>query len=265
MDEPVTPPASITHWLCLGACRFDFVAVYGSLEPGQPFGFRYSGHHFDLSFRVDADGNVDDLPTFIGHNPLVVPRTSPPSNNDHEDYVQWHNMAGFPQFPDAVRVTLKVAHLLHPSSYVPLHKFASTPSTGGLTLSDGKDITEGPHLHLSEADDATFEAIWALIDYTLEFARGGRARPEKATFRKEGRLVWTTPVFKGEADLKHHLPQTADDLVNKRAFFYVRVETDEYLYFGMINSLFTLVLENEPSNHLHSIIIPKSYLAPKPE
>ena len=239
--------------------------MYGSLEPGQPFGFRYSGHHFDLSFRVDADGNVDDLPTFIGHNPLVVPRTSPPSNNDHEDYVQWHNMAGFPQFPDAVRVTLKVAHLLHPSSYVPLHKFASTPSTGGLTLSDGKDITEGPHLHLSEADDATFEAIWALIDYTLEFARGGRARPEKATFRKEGRLVWTTPVYKGETDLKHHLPQTADDLVNKRAFFYVRVETDEYLYFGMINSLFTLVLENEPSNHLHSIIIPKSYLAPKPE
>ena len=29
---------------------YDYVAVYGSLAPGKPFGFRYTGHHFDLSF-----------------------------------------------------------------------------------------------------------------------------------------------------------------------------------------------------------------------
>ena len=28
------------------------------LKPGEPFGFRYSGHHFDLSFRFGADGAV---------------------------------------------------------------------------------------------------------------------------------------------------------------------------------------------------------------
>jgi hypothetical protein len=41
----------------------------------------------------------------------------------------------------------------------------------------------------------------------------------------------------------------------------VRAETDDLLYFGMINSLFSLMLEAEPSNHLHSILIPKRYLA----
>ena len=55
--------------------------------------------------------------------------------------------------------------------------------------------------------------------------------------------------------------QTTDELARSRTFFYVRVETDELLYFGMINSLFSLMLENEPSNHLHSILIPKAYLA----
>ena len=58
---------------------------YGSLKPGEPFGFRYSGHHFDLSFRFDGSGGVSDLPVFLGHNPLMVPRQSPPQNAKHED------------------------------------------------------------------------------------------------------------------------------------------------------------------------------------
>ena len=58
---------------------YDYVAVYGSLAPGKPFGFRYTGHHFDLSFMFDGAGGVTDLPVFLGHNPLVVPRASPPT------------------------------------------------------------------------------------------------------------------------------------------------------------------------------------------
>ena len=77
--------------------HYDFVTVYGPLEPGQPFGFRYSGHHFDLSFSFAADGTVaSDLPTFLGHNPLIVPRASPPLEHS-ENYLQWSNVAGFPQ------------------------------------------------------------------------------------------------------------------------------------------------------------------------
>ena len=57
-----------------------------------------------------------------------------------------------------------------------------------------------------------------------------------------------------------HVPLTFEHLVGSRSFFYVRVETDELLYFCMVNSLFSLMLETEPSNHLHSLIIPKKYL-----
>ena len=53
------------------------MSVYGSLEPGEPFGFRYSGHHFDLSYHFDGQGGYTDFPVFLGHNPLIVPKQSP--------------------------------------------------------------------------------------------------------------------------------------------------------------------------------------------
>ena len=53
-----------------------------------------------------------DLPTFLGHNPLIVPQATPPQSKDHEDYLQWHNMAGVPQFPDATLVVLEAAQTL---------------------------------------------------------------------------------------------------------------------------------------------------------
>jgi len=49
-----------------------------------------------------------------------------------------------------------------------------------------------------------------------------------------------------------------------RMFFYVRCETDDLVFFAMVNSLFSLMLEEEPSNHLHSILIPKTYLVSNP-
>ena len=96
--------------------------------------------------------------------------------------------------------------------------------------------------------------MWALIDYTLEFSRGARPRDaERAAFRKGGKLCWTTG--KGQ-----DLPRTAHALSASRIFFYVQVETEELLYFVLVNSLFSLMLETEPSNHWHSILIPKAYL-----
>ena len=38
-----------------------------------------------------------DLPVFLGHNPLIVPQMTPSMDVVHEDYLQWHNMAGVPQ------------------------------------------------------------------------------------------------------------------------------------------------------------------------
>jgi hypothetical protein len=153
--------------------------------------------------------------------------------------------------------------------YVPLKEWDSTPATGGLSLKGGRDMTEAAHVDMASLGESDFEALWALIDYTLEFARGARARPEKGTFRKEGRLCWTTAVHgehqghdsQGHVGSRAHVPRASEDLMRQRTFIYIRAETDELLYFGMINSLFTLVLEQEPSNHLHTILIPKRYLA----
>eukprot|EP00966_Prymnesium_polylepis_P118380 2737421-Prymnesium_polylepis.1 len=53
-----------------------------------------------------------DFPVFLGHNPLIVPRRSPPIVGGHEDYLQWRNSAGVPQFPDAATAMFKAAELL---------------------------------------------------------------------------------------------------------------------------------------------------------
>ena len=146
----------------------------------------------------------------------------------------------------------------HDLRYVPLGEFLSTPATGGLTLSGGRQIGDVPHLELSKASDEVFNEIWDVIDYTLEFPRGARPRPEKALFREQGKMLWTT-VMTGDDPLSH-LPRTHEDMSASRMFFYVRVETDDLLFFMLVNSLFSLMLETEPSNHLHSILIPKAYL-----
>ena len=208
---------------------------------------------------IDASGTISDLPTFLGHNPLVVPRQSPPRSKHHEDYSQWRNMAGLPTFPDAVSVMLQCIRILSADSFVPLAQFVSTPETGGLTLTGDRKITDVPHVHLANLAAVDFEKVWALLDYTLEFARGTRARPEREVFRREGRMIWTSVGHEGEA-FDSHLPKSAGDLQSSRKFFYLQVETEGLFYFVMINSLFSLMLEDEPSNHWHSILIPKSYL-----
>ena len=151
--------------------HFEFIEAYGSLDAGDPFGFRYSGHHFDLSFAFDGVGGVKDLPVFLGHNPLIVPKQSPPTSSKHEDYVNWRNMAGVPQFPDAVRVMLRAASFLGPHSHIPLNQFESTPATGGLTLRGGKTMADFSHLDLAAANESKFDAIWELIDCRARLPR----------------------------------------------------------------------------------------------
>ena len=114
-------------------------------------------------------------------------------------------------------------------------------------------------MDLATASPSDFEAVWNLIEYTLEFARGSRSNADvKAQFRATGKMCWTST---GESHgLGSRLPFRVADLVATRTFFYVRAETDDLLFFVMVNQLFTLVNDVEPSNHLHSILIPKSYL-----
>jgi len=60
--------------------QYDYFSAYGDLEEnGGAFGMRFSGHHIDLNFEWDGNGElVNDLPVFLGHNPLIVPSVAPP-------------------------------------------------------------------------------------------------------------------------------------------------------------------------------------------
>jgi len=196
----------------------------------------------------------------VSRSPRVCPR--------------WRNNAGIPQFPDALAVLLDASGILSSSrAYVPLERFESTarrpraehstftsrslppllrlverhafapqPSTGGLTLRGGKSIADGAHIDLAAASEAEFDAVWSLIDYTLEFSRGElleyasqpesmpptkylrasepRARAERRTFfagvrdrsveraafRRGGKMCWTSAVHDGNHDATNHLP-----------------------------------------------------------
>ena len=73
----------------------NFFSVYGDLEPnGASFGMRLSGHHTDINYRWDDNGKlVQDTPVFLGHNPFVVPPTTPPltrQSNERVDTSDFH-------------------------------------------------------------------------------------------------------------------------------------------------------------------------------
>ena len=53
-----------------------------------------------------------------------------------------------------------------------------------------------------------------------------------------------------------------EDLRSNLNFLKLRIDTDELMFFVMVNQMFTVISENEPTNHLHSLIIPKALLSP---
>ena len=96
------------------------------------------------------------------HRPPRLPRPQPAggaarvaADEGQRGLRQLEELGGDPQFPDAVRVMLRASSALQDESYVPLEKFESTPSTGGLTLLDGKTIGDFNHLDLARRRTAT--------------------------------------------------------------------------------------------------------------
>lgn len=48
------------------------IAVFGSPDAGQPWGWRFEGHHLSLNFTVAGD-EIAVTPSFLGANPAEVP------------------------------------------------------------------------------------------------------------------------------------------------------------------------------------------------
>ena len=50
-----------------------FFTLFGTLVPGQPWGWRIDGHHLSLTFTSVGSGLVAVTPSFMGANPAEVP------------------------------------------------------------------------------------------------------------------------------------------------------------------------------------------------
>jgi hypothetical protein len=249
--------------------QYDYFSVYGDLqESGGAFGLRFSGHHLDLNYMWNNLGELmEDTPVFLGHNPLIVPLQTPPLTRASDDraeidqfdhFLMWQNMAGVAQFAEGVDLVSKCANALLgvKSSYIPLELWEYMGSFGALELVDNKTIADYDPMDLSAVEREVFEHVWGLVDYTLKFSRGKRSTSkERDLFRTQGKAVWTT-----SAPPEDGLPLSEKDMRANLNFFYVRAETDDWIFFCMVNQLYTVVSEKEPTNHLHSILIEKDRL-----
>ena len=49
-----------------------YLAIFGEPKAGQPWGWRFEGHHISLNFTIMADATVALTPSFLGANPGEV-------------------------------------------------------------------------------------------------------------------------------------------------------------------------------------------------
>jgi len=253
--------------------HYDYFSVYGDMNDGGAFGFRFTGHHIDLNYMWNNDGVlIKYLPVFLGHNPLIVPATTPLSERHHNegakpdqfyDPIMWNNMAGVAQFAESVRLVVDCANELlisAPDSFVPLDKWESAGHMGGLKFPENKNITDFPFVDFNDISDDSFSLYWSMVEYTLKFARGNESTDyEREVFRSQGKAVWTT----SSPGKRKGLPLTEEDLRSNINFFNLRIETNEMIFYVMVNQLFTVISETEPTNHLHSILVYRDLIRPE--
>ena len=259
---------NMVHWRSSEA---EFVSVYGAIIGKGQFGFRYSGHHFDVSYTFHEDGSIDDLPWFLGHNPVHVFKDVPPevrhtSDIDHGDvtYDLWANLRGVILFPTAVNNVLDFSNNFLPASaFVPLNEFDTRADLGLLVLKGGRqlmnaaDVPNGNAVNLSSVSNDEFQIVWKMVTESESEEselgssfRSARKRMARDEFRSTGRLMWTS--FD-----RLSVPTSYEKLESQHTMLYVQIETPNYFYYMWVNLLFTFVAANEPSNHIHAMFAPK--------
>ena len=180
------------------------------------------------------------------YNSLIVPEVTAPvaraydkkAKKDHSYYplIQM-NMAGITQFSKSVNLLLEVSNFLLPNapgSFFPFINLIQTGYAGSLSFVNGKSISDFDSLGLFTATEDVFQIMWNLVDYTLKFTQGHiSTERQRAIFRVGVKAVWTTSNPPAE-----NLPLTEDDLQSNMNFINLRIETDGFLYFVMVNQLY---------------------------
>ncbi len=261
-DEPAVHPRTKAQ---------TYISVYGQLDDTATgaFGFRFVGHHFDISLEFGHDGTIhgpSKYPQFNGHNPLTVavapsleasfrPNIFHPTQYDSElDWLTlWNLFSGTVPYPVEIEEFLALTAVLPTKAWAPLDSFVSNATIGGLSFASGHSIRSVPHVALSSAPSALFDALWAVVTNALSIAQGGRPLPAELAehFRQTGLLTFTTRL---------ELPRTMGGLVDGPTFLYVLVQTPSYQFFAMVNLMHSFTAYTGPSNHMHAFFSPMTFL-----
>ena len=169
-------------------------------------------------------------------------------------------MAGVAQFSESVLLLLAASNKLMSANagYLPLEEWDSVGELGGLLPKGFLPNFEVNYnqYSLAQATEGDFEVFWALIEYTLKFQRGHTTiEEERAAFRHEGQLLWTSSSPPSDG-----LPFNEADLRSNMNMVNIFVTTKTHVFFVLVNQMFTVISDSEPTNHLHSIYIAKDLM-----
>ncbi len=148
-----------------------YLAVFGEPKAGQPWGWRFEGHHLSLNFTIAADARVSLTPSFMGANPGEV-KDGP--------------RAGLRALADEEDLALALARSLTPEQ----QKTAFLPGEAPAELLTNQERRVQPilpaGLPASALTDAQRAQLWLVIGEYVDRFRPDLTATAKAALRKDG-------------------------------------------------------------------------------
>ena len=224
-----------------------FIKVFGDLKSNH-WGFRYSGHHFDINFQIN-NNFIKFLPVFRGYNPIKVP-VGPPINQDHHQYQHatfsslWSQSSGIDRAPV---VSIAIENLTKDNIHDKI--LLNTKFNTGVSSIDGFIGTTNEGLkdflpknkfnrNIYTFDSHIKQDIWNLIKTTLDIVTNDYNHI-KNNILNNGQFGW---VYNKE-----------------QVFTYFRIESDEYLFQASLNKEYTVTPSSSGALHYHSRFYDKHF------
>jgi hypothetical protein len=219
-----------------------YIAFFGDLKQGEKWGMRLEGHHYSLNLTIDARTKpitISATPLFMGVSPMVVP--APPKQTP-QLYPRWYDSEGHHLMATESQLSKAIITAIDPDH----REKAQWPTWPGPTLAgsidqvpplagktDGDDNVYGFHI---KKGDKKFKALITelFIEYLgVQRVTGIDQKQLTKELHRSGKIYW-----KG-------------DFVAPMGKFYLRVESDRYLFELLQNDLWSVDSEHA-SNHIHS-------------
>jgi len=231
-----------------------FIKIFGDLNSNH-YGFRYSGHHFDINIQVN-NGSIKCLPVFKGYNPLKVP-VGPTINQDHHQYKHatfsslWSQSSGIDRAP---MISIAIENLTKDN--LPNKRLLNTKYNTGYSASgEGTNIDDGfigltkegiEHFlpknkwkrNIYTFNSSSKQDIWNLVRSTLDIVTKDYNHI-KNDILNNGQFGW----FYNEA----------------QKFTYFRIESDKYSFQSLLNKEFSVHPKSSGALHYHSRFCDKHF------